>query len=90
MKRKLSKGLLILGLLVVIAGLNQFSKYSNLVLTYYTKGVYLKIKYILGIIADKVSLAYGEVLVGILLILGIGLIAYRLYEFIKDIRVSDF
>jgi hypothetical protein len=90
MKRKLSKVMLILGLLLAIFGLNQMSKYPNLVMTYYTKGVYLKIKYILGIIADKMPFAYGEVLVGILLIWGIGLVAYRLGELVKGIRMSDF
>lgn len=78
--------LLLTGILYTI---NRASKDSSFIYSWYASGVYPGIKGLMSIIPSRVNFSFGEVLVGIAVILGILISMYRFKKFIATVRVES-
>ncbi len=82
------KGRILLLLSMLLMLLQWFSLDASRVFNSYTRGVYPTIKWLLGKIASITDIAYGEILVGLLLIVGIIVIVKRMRHFFRCLRMD--
>lgn len=87
-KNTLNQLMLMFCSFVVLIALKLFTSDSMRVFSNYTKGFYEHVKNTLANISVLFSFSYGELLVGIVLLLGIIILLKRLTDFMKQVRLG--
>jgi hypothetical protein len=85
-QKKIGKLITTTVLCFILMGINIYSGDSTRVLNAYTRGLYQQIKHLLGKISICFSFSFGELLVGLLLVLGILIVVRGLSKHLKAIR----